>query len=108
MHRLVENQDFLNKCKHRKNCKHAIKNATSDEIKTICECVKNILVGNVPIHPTSVTRLKPYKKQLHTLALKKVPLYKKRQILQSGGGFFLPIIATLASSLISKLINNGS
>jgi len=54
-------------------------------IKCICECVKNVLVGNVALSPEHKRRLKRHKRSLRRLVLKKTPLTEKKRIVQSGG-----------------------
>src|SRR3989442_1299261 len=40
-------------------------------VKSICECVKNVLVGNVPLSSEHKKRLQRYKRSLRRLVLKK-------------------------------------
>ena len=48
-------------------------------------------------------KLSPYKNKIKYLALKKNSISRKKQMLQrGGGGFFVPLLATLASSLLSQ------
>ena len=71
---------------------------SSDFIKCICECVKNVLVGNVKLSTEHKRRLKRHKRSLRKLALKKTTLSEKKKIVQSGGflGALLgPIIKVL-------------
>src|SRR5881296_294649 len=65
----------------------------------ICECVKNVLVGNVPLSSEHKKRLQRYKRSLRRLVLKKTPLTEKKRIVQSGGflGALLgPIVKVLS------------
>jgi len=67
-------------------------------IKCICECVKNVLVGNVNLSPEHKKRLKKHKSSLRKLVLKKTSLKEKKKIVQRGGflGALLgPIIKVL-------------
>ncbi len=71
-----------------------------DFLKCICECVKNVLMGNVDLSPEHKRRLKRHKRSLRKLALKKTSLTEKKRIVQSGGflGALLgPIIKVLGS-----------
>ncbi len=54
-------------------------------VKCICECVKNVLVGNVKLTPEHKRKLKRHKRSLRKLALKKTSLKEKKRIVQSGG-----------------------
>lgn len=106
MKRLLENQLFFRKCRSSKHCRHVIKNATPEQVRSVCECAKNVYVGNIPLSRPVIEKLRPFKKELYKLSLKTVPIYKKKLILQKGGAFFLPILASIASALIGKLIKN--
>jgi hypothetical protein len=108
MKRIIQNRVFLQKCKNKKNCKHLVKHASSDELRSICECAKNILKGHVRLNQGTVTKLRPFKKHLHKLSLKKVSLKTKRKILQQGSGFFLPLLGSIATSELTSVFNNGS
>jgi len=61
------------------------KHCSPDFIKCICECAKNVLVGNVTLSPEHKRRLKRYKHSLRKLALKKTSIKSKKRIIQSGG-----------------------
>jgi len=107
MKRIQRNAKFLKKCstKCNKKLRTVFKNANADEIHTLSECAKNLLIGNIPITTRQKNRLRPYRKSLKFLALKKNSLSKKRGMLQRGGNFFIPLLATVAGSLLSKLLN---
>lgn len=107
MKRLIENGMFLRTCKNKSKCNHAIKNANAEEIRALCECAKNILIGNVSVSPHTLKKLRPYKKHLKFLSLKSNPIYKKKKVLQQGKGFFLPVLASIASTLVSSLLNKN-
>jgi len=67
-------------------------------VKCICECVKNVLVGNVDLTPEHKRRLKRHKLSLRKLVLKKTSQAEKKRIVQQGGflGALLgPIIKVL-------------
>ena len=63
----------------------AKKNCSSEFIKCICECAKNVLAGNVALSPEHKRRLKRHKHSLRKLALKKTPISTKKKIVQNGG-----------------------
>src|SRR3989441_6501456 len=54
-------------------------------IRCICECVKNVLVGNVNLSSEHKRRLRRHRRSLRKLVLKKTPLTEKKRIIQSGG-----------------------
>ena len=63
----------------------AKKHCSSEFIKCICECAKNVLAGNVTLSPEHKRRLKRHKHSLRKLALKKTPISTKKKIVQNGG-----------------------
>ena len=73
-------------------------------VKCICECVKNVLVGNVSLTPENKKRLKRNKRSLRRLILKKTPLTEKKRIVQSGGflGALLGPIVKVLSGLFGS------
>jgi len=106
MKRLRENLQFVKKCastKCKKKFRGLIKKAKPEEIRTLSETAKNLLLGNVPIAPRQKTRSKRYKQNIKYLALKKNSVSRKKRMLQRGGGFFIPLLASLASTLLSTL-----
>jgi hypothetical protein len=63
----------------------AKKHCSPEFIKCICECAKNLLVGNVVLTPEHKRRLARHKHSLRKLVLKKTSLSGKKKIVQSGG-----------------------
>ena len=53
--------------------------------KCICECVKNVLVGNVKLTPEHKRKLKRHKHSLRKLTSKKTSQKEKKRLVQSGG-----------------------
>lgn len=82
-----------------------IKKCTKSEIKTLCECVLNVIRGNVSLTKSQKNHLSQHKQSLRKLADRKIPLYKKKKILIQNGEGFIPFILPAAISLISSLIN---
>ena len=76
-----------------------IKNNCSPEfIRCICECVKNLIKGNVPLTPQQKQQIGRRKRVLRKLVLKKSSLKSKRKIIQTGGflgAILAPIIKVL-------------
>ena len=80
------------------------KNCSPDFIKCICECAKNVLVGNVELSPVHKRQLKRYKNSLRKLALKKTSLTAKKKIVQTGGflgALLAPIVKVLGGLFAS-------
>lgn len=98
--------ECLKKAARKKQIKDVLKNAKQKEIKSLCECTLNITNGNIPISRSRFKALEPYKKKIHNLVFKKTALKKKQKYLVQHGKGFLPIIASIAASLISQLVQN--
>ena len=62
-----------------------IKNADKKLIQSICECVLNMLKGNLSIKESDKQKLKKFRKPLHKL-VQKSGLENKRKILIQQGG----------------------
>jgi hypothetical protein len=80
--------------------KKYIKTCSPKFIHQLCECVQNLLKGNVPLQMKHLKCLQRYKQSLRKLTLKKTAVNTRKKILQKGGflGFLLkPLIAGLIS-----------
>ena len=86
--------------------KTILNKASPELIPCICECVHNILQGNVQISSQQKRKLNKYKTKLRQLANKKISLKKKKKVIQTGG--FLPLIlgalAPILGSVIGELV----
>ncbi len=86
--RLRKNHDFLKllaKCTPAQR-KAFLKVADDNLVRTICECVLNVLKQTVPVSKPAKRKLLAHKKSLIALAEKSTPLKKKKQILVQHGG----------------------
>ena len=83
--------------------KQLIANGDRELIDCVSECCANILKGNVPLNDQQKAKLCKHKSNLRKLALKKVSLKKKKQIIQTGGFPIGAILAPVASVLASLL-----
>ena len=82
-----------------------LKNCENDLIHTICNCVYNVVKGNIPgLTPEKVNKLACHKTSLIKLT-KKVPIKKKVTILVQKGGGFLPFLLPLVAPLIAKAVS---
>ena len=69
-----------------------------DFVSCISECCKNLVKGNLRLTPQQKKALQKKAKTIHLLASKKVPIAKKKKLIQSGGflfGLLKPIISVL-------------
>ena len=83
--------------------KQLIVNGARELIDCVSDCCANMLKGNIPLNDQQKTKLCKHKKNLRRLALKKVSLKKKKQIIQTGGFLIGAILAPVASVLASLL-----
>ena len=74
-----------------------------DTILALVECVKNIIIRNVPLSDHQLSRLRQHERELKELVRSKTSRNRRVQILQSGNGILTAIIAPIAS-LIGGLI----
>ena len=93
----------------RKERKALLRDATEEQLKGLFEICLNIIRGNVPMDQADFQRLKRHKNTLTALASKKVPIYKKRRIVNQKGGFLssvaafaLPFLAQVISSRLAR------
>ena len=78
---------------------------SKDQVNTISEVCKKILKRNLTSNPNVINRLRKSQQEIKTIALKAVPLYKKKQILQTRkGGAILSVLLPLAASVITSLL----
>ena len=102
-----ESQDLLKVLSH---CKPKIRNAIlknceNDLIHIICDCVYNVVKGNLPgVTQEKVNKLSHHKTSLIKLS-KKVPIKEKRKILIQKDGGFLPFLLPLVASLIAQAVS---
>ena len=90
----------------RKERKKLLNNATEKQLNGLFEICLNVIRGNLTMKPVEFQRFKRHKNTLMTLASKKVPMYKKRRIVNQKGGF-LSSVATFALPLLAQLIQQG-
>ena len=90
-------------------CKAILKCADAGLIRCLCECVLNILKGNVAISPSQKQKLSQHKKSLRKLIDKREGLKKKKKILQKGGflGALIPAIAPIITNLLGGLFGGA-
>lgn len=84
--------------------KAMLKKSNFGLVKSIVECVENVLDGNVKLEKKRLLKLKKYKNQLRKIYKSgKKWTSKKKVIIQTGGGFLptllLPIISAIATRL---------
>lgn len=97
----------LLKALHSLKPKHSqvlLKACDSDEINCICECIYNVLRGNIPLKDEDKLKLRKHKKVLRRLVSESKHKSRKRAIVQEGGAFLPIILGTVLSGLLSSLM----
>ena len=87
--------------------KAILERANKDLIDTICECIHNILKGNLKVSPDVFRKLKRHQKDIREIYSKKAKLNRKKKLLIQHGGFLPALLApilAIAGSLISGLV----
>ena len=83
--------------------KTLLRSATNAQLKGLCELCLNILHGNLPLDTATFQRFKRNRKVIEDLSNRRIPLYKKRDIINQKGGF-LGTLATFAIPLLAQVI----
>jgi hypothetical protein len=79
-----------------------LKTCCAPFVDGMCECIRNLLKGRVPLKEKHLKTLRRYKKFLREAASKKTPRKLRRRLLQTGG-FLSAILPTLISGLSALL-----
>lgn len=94
--------------RHRRNItlrKSVLAHSENGLICSLCDCAYNILRGNVKVSPKQKRVLTKYRDHLRKLVDKRIPVKRKRAILQTGsGGFLTALLAPLASTVLLPLL----
>jgi hypothetical protein len=83
--------------------KAIISNSNSDLIKSIDECILNVLYGNVTVTECGKRKLRKHKTVLRTLADKRVPLTSKKKIIVQRSRFLLPLLGAVLPDIATLL-----
>lgn len=78
--------------------------ASGPQLSAICEICDNVLRGRARISPQQLRQLHPHKGRIRMLANRRVPLYKKRGVLQKGGLPLIPILLAIAGPIIDQIV----
>lgn len=78
-------------------------NADKELVCSICEIVLNLLSGNIKIDDQQKKKLSKHKDLLRNIVKKTKGWKQKRQIIQKGGNFLIPLLAPIIGSLIAKV-----
>jgi hypothetical protein len=97
---------FLNRYTESQKLNWLRKSLNTGLVQCICESAKNLLLGKVPLKKAQRSTLIRRKKTLRELVKRKVPLIRKKKIIQTGG--FLGALLGPVISILSGLVGNRS
>jgi hypothetical protein len=86
-----------------------IKGSDKEFIYSICECILNVMNGNIKLDKKTFDKLKVYKQTFKKL-LKKSKLNEKKNLIVQKGGFLeflIPAVISGISSIVSSLIEKN-
>jgi len=75
----------LKQFKRMKNKNNFLKSCNIEFIHGVCECIRSLLKGHIPIKSSHLKCLTRHKQTLRKLALKKTSLNARKKIMQKGG-----------------------
>ena len=93
-----------NNFKHdRQKCNRIIDEGGMELVHCICDCVHNVLQGNIPMNDEERERLKRHRELLRELAKKKTSDKRRKHLIQEGGflGSLIPILVGLVGKLFT-------
>ena len=93
---------------HPKLRKAIISNCNRNLVNNISECALNILRGNVRLTDCQKRKLGKFKRQLRTVVDKRVHLARKESLIIQRGGFIVPLLSAVLSTLASLIYNSVS
>lgn len=111
--RIRKNREFLcylcKKSGSGKKCASLIREASNEELKTLCEIALNLLKGNIDLNKRDYNKFGKKKNLLRYLADGNIAIRKKRTaLIQKGKGFFLPLLAGTVAPIIASLFSKVS
>jgi len=86
--------------------KAIIKNCNSELVKTISECVLNVLRNNLQLTACQKKRLQKFKSPLRALADKRVSISSKKRLLNQRGGFLVPLLCAILPTIASLIFRS--
>ena len=94
----------INNFKHDKQkCNRIIDEGGMELVHCICDCVHNILQGNIPVDEEEKERLKRHRHCLRKLVNEKTSYRRRKQLIQDRGflGSLIPILVGLVGKLFT-------
>ncbi|KAG7301652.1 hypothetical protein JYU34_001961 [Plutella xylostella] len=84
--------------------KALLKVCSEEEINCICECIHNVLKGNIPLQNKDSIKLRKHKSTLRKLVSKGKHQFRKHIIIQKGGAFLPIILGSVLTGLINSIL----
>ena len=105
MKRLRSNYHALHVLKYAKSNlpKAILSNCDRELVNSICECVLNVLNGNVKLSGCVTRKLRKHKAVLRKVADKRVPISGKKKLIVQRGGFLLPLLSAVLPALATLI-----
>lgn len=104
--RIVRNLELIKALNHCNSVakKHMLKNAQPEVVNAICDCIHNVLQGNVPLSHHNKRKLKSKKEILRKLTNRrnKTPI-RKKLLIQHGSGFLSSILGPVIKVISGML-----
>ena len=85
--------------------------ALKDNKIKICECILNIINGQIKLSKEDFEKLKPYKNLFRKLLTKNTKIKEKKRLIIQKGGFLqilIPAIISGLASIISSAISSNN
>ena len=83
-----------------------IKNCNSELVKSISECVLNVLRDNLKLTACQKKRLRKFKFPVRALADKRVPISAKKCYINQRGGFLAPLLSAILTTIVSRIFRS--
>ena len=83
--------------------KAIIVNGDKQLVNSICECVLNVLNGNVKLSSCVKRKLRKHKNVLRKVVDKRVPLLGKKKVIVQREGFLLPLLSAVLPALATLI-----
>ena len=78
-------------------------NGDKQLVNSICECVLNVLNGNVMLSDFVKRKLRKHKNVLRKVVDKRVSLSGKKKVIVQRGGFLLPLLSAVLPALATLI-----
>jgi hypothetical protein len=83
--------------------KAIVSNCDRELVNSICECVLNVLNGNVKLSDCVKRKLRKQKNVLRKVVDKRVPISGKKKLIVQRGGFLLPLLSAVLPALATLI-----